>query len=146
MLDRSGSGDSCGRKGKQHEAYRTFYCLKIVLIIIVVHNLYSYIINARLTLHEVESPLVIQHHTTNPELPTRSICGMLFKTMPLLTLNLQRPPMSSLLSKQTGSRPSSTQIFIQARPELPAPTTATRRTIAEHLCSEGHKKSEMCHV
>lgn len=50
-----------------------------------------------------------------------------------LTLNFHMPPMSSLLSKQTGSRPSSTQTLIQTRPELPAPTTATRRTIAEHM-------------
>lgn len=62
---------------------------------------------------------------------TRWICGRLYKAVPPLTLNLHMPPMSSLLSKQTGSKPSSTQILIQARPELPAPTTAARRTITE---------------
>lgn len=54
--------------------------------------------------------------------------------------------MSSLLSKQTGSSPSSTQILIQAKPELPAPTTATRRTITEHLGMERHCESDMFHA
>ena len=49
------------------------------------------------------------------------------------TLNLHRPPMSSLLLKQTGSSPSSRQHLIQARPELPPPTIATRRVILQ-LC------------
>lgn len=42
-----------------------------------------------------------------------------------LTVNLQRPPRSSLLSKQVGSRPSSRQHLMEARPPTPAPTIAT---------------------
>lgn len=41
------------------------------------------------------------------------------------TLNLQRPPMSSLLSKHVGSSPSSKQDLMLVRPEIPAPITAT---------------------
>lgn len=43
-----------------------------------------------------------------------------------LTVNLHRPPRSSLLSKQVGSRPSSRQHLMEARPLTPAPTIATR--------------------
>ena len=50
-----------------------------------------------------------------------------------LASNLHSPPMSSLLSKHTGSRPSSRQVLIQTRPEAPAPITSTRRTIVVHF-------------
>lgn len=40
------------------------------------------------------------------------------------TWNLQSPPMSSVLSKQTGSRPSSRQHLIDVSPLTPAPITA----------------------
>ncbi len=63
-----------------------------------------------------------------------------------LTLNFHRPPISSLLSKHTGSRPSSMQVLIQTRPELPAPTTATRRAMAERSSRDWCKDLEMCHV
>lgn len=43
-----------------------------------------------------------------------------------LTLNLHSPPMSSLLSKQVGSRPSSRQLLMLVRPEEPAPITHTQ--------------------
>lgn len=41
--------------------------------------------------------------------------------------------MSSLLSKHTGSRPSSKQHLMQVSPELPPPITATRRAILRFL-------------
>lgn len=41
-----------------------------------------------------------------------------------LTWNLQSPPMSSVLSKQTGSKPSSRQHLIDVSPLTPAPITA----------------------
>lgn len=41
-----------------------------------------------------------------------------------LTWNLQSPPISALLSKQTGSRPSSRQHLIEERPLTPPPITA----------------------
>lgn len=41
------------------------------------------------------------------------------------TLNLHSPPISSVLSKQVGSSPSSTQHFREIRPLTPAPITAT---------------------
>ena len=47
----------------------------------------------------------------------------------LCTLHLHSPPLSSLLSKHTGSSPSSRQHLMQARPEQPAPITATRLVI-----------------
>lgn len=40
------------------------------------------------------------------------------------TWNLQSPPMSSVLSKQTGSRPSSTQHLMEESPLTPPPITA----------------------
>lgn len=50
------------------------------------------------------------------------------------TLNLHRPPMSWLLSKQVGSRPSSKQDLMLVRPEIPAPITATFWTMLERKC------------
>lgn len=41
------------------------------------------------------------------------------------TLNLHSPPISSVLSKQVGSSPSSTQHFREISPLTPAPITAT---------------------
>lgn len=41
------------------------------------------------------------------------------------TLNCHSPPMSSVLSKQVGSSPSSTQHFREIRPLTPAPIIAT---------------------
>lgn len=43
-----------------------------------------------------------------------------------LTSNLHSPPMSLLLSKQTGSSPSSRQALMAHSPLLPPPMTATR--------------------
>lgn len=43
-----------------------------------------------------------------------------------LTENLHSPPTSSPRSKQVGSRPSSRQLRMAARPLTPAPTMATR--------------------
>lgn len=86
--------------------------------------------------------LSIQHHMI---LRYKSCTGytrpIFWMDVPPLTLNLHRPPMSSLLSKQTGSKPSSTQILIQARPELPPPITATRRTMTDHLPQWGQRQS-----
>lgn len=71
---------------------------------------------------------------TNPDfvLSTQHVCARK-KNLP--TLNLHKPPMSSLLSKQTGSRPSSRQDLMEARPALPPPITATRRGIFQ-LCKQ----------
>lgn len=50
----------------------------------------------------------------------------------LRTANFHSPPMSSLLSKQVGSRSSSKQHLIEDRPLTPAPITATFLTM---VCS-----------
>lgn len=55
------------------------------------------------------------------------------KTPLFPTLNLQRPPMSSLLSKHVGSRPSSRQPLMLVTPEGPAPITATLWTMLAQL-------------
>lgn len=51
------------------------------------------------------------------------------------TLNLQRPPMSSPLSKHVGSSPSSKQDLMLVRPDIPAPITATVFTMLNN-CEE----------
>ncbi len=51
-------------------------------------------------------------------------------TFPSDSLKFQRPPRSSVLSKQTGVSPSSRQLLMAGRPLTPAPTMHTWRRLA----------------
>ena len=126
MLDRSGSGDSCWHK--QNFDKDNLLRFAIILLAQATQSIFK----LNIILFQIRLGALRPYSIIRPIFNWSLHSCVGYSRCPPLTLNFHKPPMSSLLSKQTGSKPSSTQILMQARPELPAPTTATRRTMAEN--------------
>lgn len=131
MLDRSGSGDSCGHKGKTTHRVDKRHSLIRTFSIIVVHKLHVFINYLQLDLficylfQKRKMKALQRYSIINPELATRLICEMLFNT------HLKSPQATNVITAFKADRH-------QALINTDLDTGQTRTACSNHCHSSNH--------